>query len=66
VASVQASDELVTDVCESVPPAHPQNLLARSHLKSTTMTDNPAGSDRAEDQGTQVEMVGTHTSKATN
>jgi hypothetical protein len=26
-------------------PAQPQNLLARSHLKSTTMTDNQTGPD---------------------
>jgi hypothetical protein len=41
-------------------PEHPQNLLARSHLKSTTMADNPTGTYRTGDQETQVEMVGTH------
>jgi hypothetical protein len=41
-------------------PAHAQNLLARSHLNSTTMADNPTGTDRTGDQATQVEMVGTH------
>jgi hypothetical protein len=66
VASVQASDSLVTNVCESMPLAHPQNLLARSHIKSTTMADNPTGTDRTGDQATQVEMVGTYTLKATN
>jgi hypothetical protein len=52
--------------CELMPPAHPQNLLARSHLKSTTMADNPTGTNTAGYQATQVEMVGTHTLKATN
>jgi hypothetical protein len=37
-----------------MPPAHPQNLLARSHLKSTTMADNPTGTDRTGDQAMQV------------
>jgi hypothetical protein len=49
-----------------MPPAHPQNLLARSHFKSTTMADNTTVTDRTEDQATQVEMVGIHTSNATN
>jgi hypothetical protein len=31
-------------------PTHPQNLLARCHLKSTTMADNPTGTDRTEDK----------------
>jgi hypothetical protein len=39
-----------------MPLVHPQNLLALSHLKSTTM----AGTDRTGNQATQVEMVGTH------
>jgi hypothetical protein len=60
MASVQASDRLVTNICESMPPVHLQNLLARSHLKSTTMADNPTGTDRTGNQATQVEMVGTH------
>jgi hypothetical protein len=49
-----------------MPPAHPQNLLARSHLTSTSVADNPPGTDRTGYQATQVEMVGTHTLKATN
>jgi hypothetical protein len=57
VASVQASDKLVINVCESMPPAHPQNLLARSHLKSTTMADNPTETDRTGYEATQVEII---------
>jgi hypothetical protein len=66
VTSVQASNKLVTNICESMPSARPQNLLAHSHLKSTTIADNPTGTDRTGDQMRQVEMVGTHTSEATN
>jgi hypothetical protein len=45
-----------------MPSMHPQYLLACSHLKSTTIADNPTGTDRTEDELRQVEMVGTHTS----
>jgi hypothetical protein len=65
LVSKQVTDLLQT-CCESMPPTHPQNLLTSSHLKSTTMADNATGTDRTGDQATQVEMVGTHTSKATN
>jgi hypothetical protein len=40
-----------------MPPAHPQNLLARNHLKSTTMADNPTGTDRTGYEATQVEII---------
>jgi hypothetical protein len=63
---VQESDELVTNVCESMPSTNPQNVVARNHLESTTMADNPTGTRRTKDQAMQAEMVGTHSSKATN
>jgi hypothetical protein len=58
VASIQESDEIVTDVCESMSSIHLQNILARSRLRSTTMADNPSASVGTGNQATLVRQLG--------